>query len=120
MRDTALLRLLGLVFVTVLAVAFATGTAVRAAPTVSEVRLEVYQLQGGVLTDLCNDMSPDHAHMASCSLCHLVAGSDLPDIGLSLAEIEGAFVATIILPQIRRAAWHPRNPATPTRGPPLT
>lgn len=118
MRDLAPLRLLGLVFVTLLAVAFATGTAVRAAPTLTEVRLEAYQLQGGLVADLCNEKSPDHAHLASCSLCHLVAGSDLPDIGLPLIEIERKLVATLILPQVQRAATQPRDPATPTRGPP--
>ncbi|WP_136686037.1 hypothetical protein [Falsirhodobacter xinxiangensis] len=118
MRDLAPLRLLGLVFVTLLAVAFATGTAVRAAPSVSEVQLEAYQLQGGLLADLCNEKSPDHAHMAGCSLCHLVAGCDLPDATLSLVEIDRKLIAAVILPQIERAAAHPRDPATPTRGPP--
>lgn len=119
MCELAPFRLLGLVFVTLLTVAFATGTAVRAAPSVSEVQLEAYQLSGGLLADLCKDKDSDHAHMASCSLCHLVAGSDLPDVSLLLIQIERALVATVILPQIRRAEARPYDPATPTRGPPL-
>lgn len=118
MHALAPLRLLGLVFVTLLLVAFSTSTAVRAAPSVSELRLEAYQLQGGLLSDLCNDTSSDHAHKPSCSLCHLITGSDLPDNGLSLVEIERKLVAAIILPQTRRAEAHPRDPAVPPRGPP--
>lgn len=119
MRDVMHLRFLGLIMVTLLAVAFSTGTAMRIAPTASEARLEAYQLAGGLLADLCNEKSPDHAHMTQCALCNLVAGSDLPDTRLSLVAIERLVVGTVILPQIQRAAASPRDPATPTRGPPL-
>lgn len=118
MRDVAPLRLLGLVLVTLLAIAFATGTAVRAAPTASEVRLEAFQLLGGLPDDLCNDSAPDHAHTASCALCHLVAGAALPDPGAFPAGVTLARAFSVTLPQIRRAPTGPRNPATPTRGPP--
>lgn len=118
MRDLASLRHFGIVFVTLLTVAFATGTAARSAPTVSETRLEAYQLQGGLLSDLCNEMSSDHAHIVSCSLCHLVAGSDLPQTAHVLVEIERKLFSSVILPQIQRAALQLRDPATPPRGPP--
>lgn len=118
MRDLGFLRFLGIAFATLLAVALATGTAARVSPTVSEVRLEAYQLQGGLLSDLCNETSSDHAHMVSCSLCHLVAGSDLPQTDLVLVEIERKLFSSVILPQIQRAAMQLRDPATPPRGPP--
>lgn len=119
MHRVAPFRLLGLIFVTLLAVAFITGTAARAAPSVSEVRLEFYQLQGGVLADLCDETSADPGHLAHCSLCHLVAGSTIPDTGLPLVEIERKLVDAVILPQIRRAEARLRDPAIPPRGPPL-
>ena len=118
MRLLAPLRALGLVLLALTAVAFATGTAVRAAPSLSELRLDAYQLAGGALADLCNDQGPDHAHMASCALCHLVAGSDLPPGGLALTEIERSYVTAHLLPQVRRAAARARDPAIPPRGPP--
>ncbi|MCJ8140018.1 hypothetical protein [Falsirhodobacter halotolerans] len=117
MRAFAAFRILGLVAVTLLTVAFATGTVGRAAPSVTDMYLSAYQLQGGLLSDLCHD-TPDHAHEAGCSLCHLVAASNLPDVNLPLIRAERARVAAIILPQIRRAAARPHDPATPTRGPP--
>jgi|GEM_PF-4396385 len=61
MHRLASFRLPGLIFVTLLTVAFATGAAVRAAPSVSEVQLALYQLQGGLLADLCDEPSSDPA-----------------------------------------------------------
>ncbi|MDB6452914.1 hypothetical protein [Falsirhodobacter sp. 20TX0035] len=118
MRLFAPLRALGLILLAMTAVAFATGTIARAAPTVTELRLEAYQLAGGALADLCNDHAPDHAHAASCSLCHLAAGSTLPDTDLPLTLIERTYVTLHLLPQLRRAATRVRDPATPPRGPP--
>ncbi|WP_435168831.1 hypothetical protein [Falsirhodobacter sp. 1013] len=120
MRVLAPLRAVGLVLLALTAVAFATGTALRAAPSLSELRLDAYQLAGGALVDLCNDQGPDHAHMASCALCHLVAGSDLPDTDLALIEIERRYVTAQLLPQVRRAEARARDPAIPPRGPPLS
>lgn len=111
-------RMAGLALLTLLAVAFATGTALHAAPNLNEARLEAYQLAGGSLDDLCGEDGADHAHIASCSLCHLVSSSDLPQTVHSLTLIERRLVATVILPQLRRAAARPRDPATPPRGPP--
>lgn len=118
MRSLAPFRFLGLIFVTLLTVAFAAGTAARAAPSVSEVRLELYQLQGGLLADLCDETLSDPAHLAHCSLCHLVAGSTVPDTSLPLVEIERKLVDAVILPQVRRAKARLRDPAIPPRGPP--
>ena len=119
MRAMVPLRLLGLVLVALMTVAFASGTAARAAPTANDMRLNAYQLAGGLLSDLCHDHAPDHAHMESCALCHLVSGADLPPHRPPTAALERRLVATVILPQIRRAEARPRDPTTPTRGPPL-
>lgn len=115
MRIAASLRLLALVLI---ALAFASGTGLRAAPTVAEARLEAYQLQGGLLADLCNEKSPAHPHAADCALCHLLAAGDLPPRQTSLIRIERALVASVILPRIQRAEAHRHDPAIPTRGPP--
>lgn len=118
MRDCPLLRILGLVMMTLLAVAFATGTAVRAAPSVTEIRLEAFQLAGGVVEELCNVKGPDHAHIASCALCDLIAASHMPDACIPMMALERQVVATVILPQVERAAARARDPAIPPRGPP--
>jgi|GEM_PF-3374420 len=95
MHRLASFRLPGLIFVTLLIVVFATGTEARAAPSVSEVRLALYQQQGGLLADLCDETSSDPAHPAHCSLCHLVAGSTVPDTSLPLVEIERNLVDAV-------------------------
>lgn len=118
MCNRLLLRVSGLVMMALLALAFATATVARAAPTATEVRLEAFQLAGGVADDLCNTKDSDHPHLYSCSLCHLISSGDLPEAMLSLTGIEQLVVATVILPQLRRAAARPRDPATPPRGPP--
>lgn len=118
MRDLAPPRFPGLLLLILLALAFASGAAGRAVPTVAEARLQAFELSGGVLADLCHAGQPERPHVASCSLCHLVAAGDLPDTPLKLVEIERRLLAAVILPQIRRGEARPRDPATPTRGPP--
>lgn len=112
--------MLGLIVVTLLTVAFATGTALRASPSVVQVRLEAYQLSGGLLSDLCDDHAQGHAQMANCWLCHLIAGCDLPANRLTRIDIERQLIATVVLPQLLRVRHLPHDPAAPTRGPPLT
>lgn len=119
MRDRLSLRTLGLALMTLLALAFASGSYARAAPTLADVKLDAYILSGGSALDLCRQADGDHAHLAECALCHLVAASNLPEAGLSLIRIDARMMATVILPQIRRAAARPRDPATPPRGPPI-
>lgn len=118
-REHPSLRVLGLAFLTLLTLAFASGSFARAAPQASERTLEVLQLMGMDVGDLCDEDSPQHVHLAECSLCHLVAGADLPDAALTLIEVDRRIVATIVLPRMDRAAAHPRDPATPPRGPPF-
>ncbi|RWR29653.1 hypothetical protein D2T31_09420 [Sinirhodobacter populi] len=118
MRDCAPFRRFGLMLLALLALAFATGA--RAAPDPAELRLEAYLLSGGSAADLCAQDGTDPAHAASCSLCHLIASSTLPDGGPSLVAVELHVVATVLLPQLRRAAMRLRDPATPPTGPPAT
>lgn len=118
MRALALFRRLGMVLATLLAVAFATETAARTAPSVSDRGLEVYQLLGGLVSDLCNTTGTDAAHTPDCSLCHLLTGGDWPGHHPSFVRSERARVLRLVLPQIRRARAHPRDPAIPPRGPP--
>lgn len=118
MRQGNFIRALGLALVTLLAVAFATGSLTRAAPDLSEVTLDAYILSGGSALDLCRQKDGDHAHMSECSLCNLVSSCALPYARLSLTEVDGHFLTTIVMPQIRRAAAGLRDPAIPPRGPP--
>ncbi|MDH2327405.1 hypothetical protein QCN27_11055 [Cereibacter sp. SYSU M97828] len=119
MREHLSLRVLGLTFLTLLAIAFASGSYARSAPAASEQKLEMLQLMGMSVDDLCDEDGRQHAHLAECSLCHLVAGTNLPDAGLTLIELDRRIVAALVLPQMDRAAARPRDPATPPRGPPL-
>lgn len=115
MRDRTPFRRFGLMLLALLALAFATGA--RAAPDLAELRMEAYLLSGGSAADLCAQDGMDPAHMASCSLCHLIASGPLPDGGPSLVAVE-LHVAAVLLPQLRRAAMRLRDPATPPTGPP--
>ncbi|TQS70803.1 hypothetical protein ERN12_13155 [Rhodobacteraceae bacterium] len=117
MRARSYFRALGLVFVTLLAVAFASDMSVRAAEQVYEVQRQIGKAGAG--TSLCAPSSSEHDHKRSCSLCHLISSCDLPpSAGLLLIEIERDLIARVILPQMRRDAARPRDPATPARGPP--
>lgn len=118
MRIRLPLRVFGLALLTVLSFAFASGTALRAAPQASDARLEVLQLMGFAVDDLCNDGQDKAVHFVECSLCNLVASSTLPDAGGLLVEVDRRIYASVILPQIRRAEARQRDPATPLRGPP--
>lgn len=112
-RPIALFGLLAL-----LAIAFATGSFARPAPSADEARLQAFMLWSGTPGDLCGDGEAEHPHLALCSLCHLVTMTNLPASHPPLVDIEQRLVASVILPRILRAAAHPRDPATPPRGPP--
>ncbi|QUS37284.1 hypothetical protein [Falsirhodobacter algicola] len=118
MRDRSFQFLPGLVLLMLLSVAFAAGTALRAAPSASEVRLEAWLLEGNTRADLCNHDGPDHVHTATCSLCHLLASGDLPARIPALIPTERHIAATVILPRTQRAFGRARDPAVPPRGPP--
>ncbi|WP_128255354.1 hypothetical protein [Falsirhodobacter deserti] len=111
-------HLAGLTLLILLALAFATGTSLHAAPSMTEARLEAYMLAGGLADDLCSTQDQDHLHLPSCSLCQLVTATDLPGTGLALPELERRLAAAVILPQVQRAASRARDPAIPPRGPP--
>ncbi|MFC0198859.1 hypothetical protein [Paracoccus rhizosphaerae] len=112
-------RILCLTLLTMVSLAFASATVVQGVPTLSDVRLEAYVLAAGSVADLCLHDEPQHSHPSRCSLCHLIAGCDLPPADLRLIAIEQRVAAAIIRPQIERATLCPRDPATPLRGPPV-
>ena len=95
-----------------------TATAAPVAPTIGDARLEVFMLAGGSPADLCHHDEPSLPHAEHCSLCHLIAECDLPSADLRLVAVEQRLTATVILPQVQRAALRPRDPVTPLRGPP--
>ncbi|WP_265502161.1 hypothetical protein [Paracoccus beibuensis] len=112
------LRMLCLLVLAMVGVAFASATAVRGVPSAGEVRLEAFLLSGGSVADLCRHDQDGHEQVLHCALCHLVAGTDLPSADPPPIAIERRVLASIILPQVRRAGLRPKNPATPLRGPP--
>lgn len=118
MRAFESLPVLRLVMALLLALAFAGAGFARAAPSIAEARLDALMLAGFDKADLCRDAAEGHAHLAECSLCNLVSNSTFPDGTLSLLDMERRLVASILLPQIRRAALHRHDPAIPPRGPP--
>ncbi|WP_347137836.1 hypothetical protein [Paracoccus sp. SSK6] len=110
-------QLPGLAFMALLAVALATGMAARPVPSEMDLRLDAWVMAGGSLDDLCGDHGADHKD-GHCPLCNLAAPTGLPPVTASLLDAEQRILASIVLPQIRRAAGHARDPATPKRGPP--
>ena len=112
------IHLIGAFLIAVLSVAFATGTHSRPVLSAMDARLEAYLMTGGSMADLCLDGQDSHQKSSHCSLCYLVASSTLPRLDRLEIRLEQRIAATIILPQIRRAAANPRDPTTPKRGPP--
>lgn len=115
MRHLGKYRIGGLVGVLLLTFAFAIGGAVRPSASVAEARLDALALAGFSLDDLCNDQT---SHDARCSLCNLLSGGDLPSLTGILISLDRQLVASVILPDMQRAALRPRDPAVPLRGPP--
>ncbi len=112
------LRILCLALLAILGAALAAAPQMRGVPAISDVRLEVFVLSGGSLADLCQHDEHRHPHADHCALCHLITGCALPPADLRPLAIEQRAAAAIVLPQIQRTASHPRDPATPLRGPP--
>ena len=108
-----------LAFIGLLFVALAGGSGMRPVPSEIELRLEAWVMAGGTLDDLCSDHGVAQGDKAHCPLCNLAAPIVLPSIIASLIDIERRILAHAVLPQMRRAAGHTRDPAIPKRGPPI-
>lgn len=106
-----------LAFIGLLILALAAGMAARPVPSEMELRLEAWAMAGGSPDDLCGDHGADHRG-GHCPLCNLAAPTGLPPLTAHLRDVEQRILARIVLPQIRRAAGHARDPAVPKRGPP--
>lgn len=106
-----------LAFIGLLILAFAAGMTARPVPSEMDLRLEAWTMAGGSLDDLCGDHGADHRGN-HCPLCNLAAPIGLPPVAASLLDAERRILARVVLPQIRRAAGHARDPAVPKRGPP--
>ncbi len=106
-----------LAFIGLLIVALATGMVARPAPSEMDLRLEAWTMAGGSPGDLCADHGTDHKG-GHCLLCNLTGPTGLPSVTAHLRDAERRILARIVLPQIRRAAGHARDPALPKRGPP--
>jgi hypothetical protein len=111
-------QLIGLAFMGLLALALATGFAARPVPSEMELRLDAWLMAGLPLDDLCSDHGIDGHDKDHCPLCNLTAPSGLPPFASPLIDADQRIMARIVLPQMRRAAGHARDPAVPKRGPP--
>ncbi|MBK4214553.1 hypothetical protein JJJ17_01295 [Paracoccus caeni] len=120
MRNFLHIPLFGTFLIAVLALAFATGMHARPLPTEMETRLEASLLAGFSINDFCLSDKDSHEKSTHCSLCYLITASHLPRIDRLEINAEQRVFATIVLPQIQRAAAHPRDPTTSKRGPPQT
>lgn len=120
MRALALIKALRVVLVALIAMAFAVDSHARTAPTEAELWYDAYLLAGNAPEWLCADSGTDHADAPGCALCHLVAHADLPAPSLRLALTRSRLVATVIQPRACPVRTRARDPATPTRGPPVT
>lgn len=117
MRIIAPLRAFGWTLLVLLSLAFGTATVGSAMPDATTARLEAAALSGLLVADLCGDTGEGgHKHAARCSLCHLVAPAALAEMPVVASELR--HVMRVVAPRIRRDAARPRDPATPTRGPP--
>lgn len=96
----------------------AAGLGARPVPSEMELRLEAWAMAGLSMEDLCADHGTTGAHKAHCPLCTLGGTPGLPPVTADLRDAEQRILARIVLPQIRRAAGHARDPAVPKRGPP--
>ena len=106
-----------LAFIGLLILALATGMAARPVPSEMDLRLDAWVMAGGSLDDLCGDHGTGHKD-GHCPLCNLAAPTGLPPVTLSLRDADQRILARIVLPQMRRALGHARDPAIPKRGPP--
>lgn len=105
------------VFIGLLIVFLAAGMTARPVLSEMDLRLEAWAMAGGSPDDLCGDHGTDHKD-GHCPLCNLAAPSGLPPVTPTLMDAEQRILARIVLPQMRRAAGHARDPAIPKRGPP--
>lgn len=103
-------------FIVLLAVVLA-GVTARPLPSEMDLRLDAWLMAGGSPDELCGDHGADHKG-GHCPLCTLAAPTGLPPVTAHLLDAEQRILARIVLPPIRRAAGHARDPATPKRGPP--
>ncbi|WP_207099881.1 hypothetical protein [Paracoccus shandongensis] len=106
-----------LAFIGLLILALVAGMAARAVPSEMELRLQAWVMAGGSLDDLCGDHGAGHKD-GHCPLCTLAAPTGLPPVTPSLRDADRRILARIVLPQMRRAMGHARDPAVPKRGPP--
>lgn len=96
----------------------AAGFGARPVPTDMELRLEGWLAAGLSMDELCADHGATTDHKAHCPLCTLGGAPGLPPMSANPVDAEQRILARIVLPQMRRAAGHARDPAVPKRGPP--
>ncbi len=106
-----------LAFIGLLILALAAGMGARPVPSGMDLRLQSWVMAGGSLDDLCGDHGAGHKD-GHCPLCNLAAPTGLPPVTPSLHDADQRILARIVLPQMRRAMGHARDPANPKRGPP--
>ncbi|WP_295045207.1 DUF2946 family protein [uncultured Paracoccus sp.] len=110
----ARLAVIGLILAVVVA-----GFNMRPVPSEMALRLEVWAMAGLPVDDLCADHGTTRDHDGHCPLCTLTGVAGLPPVMAFAVDAEQRILARIVLPQIRRAAGHARDPAVPKRGPPV-
>lgn len=109
-----------LALVGLLVFALATGFAARPVPSEMDLRLDGWVMAGLSADELCGDGGTDGHSKGHCPLCTLAGATGLPPVDAPLMNAEQRILARIVLPQMRRAAGHARDPAVPKRGPPAS
>ncbi|MFC3168312.1 hypothetical protein [Paracoccus fontiphilus] len=117
MRSLPFPGLARLALAALLIAVLAAGLGARPVPSEMDLRLESWLLAGSSPDDLCGDHGTSHKD-GHCPLCTLAAPPGLPPFTPSLRDADQRILACLVLPQIRRAAGHARDPAIPKRGPP--
>lgn len=112
------IRLFGLLVIAAITLALAGVGYAHHAPSAEDARIEAYVLAGGALDDICGAGASHHLATSGCPACHLIGSALLPAPTDSFLRIEGRILATIVLPQQRRAASRASGPALHLRGPP--
>ncbi|MEI4473793.1 hypothetical protein [Frigidibacter sp. MR17.24] len=112
------LRMLGLMLVALLTLAFGAAGHAHHVPDAGDLRLEAHLLAGGSIADLCADGGAGHHAAPGCPICHLIGAAVVPPAQEGLRSLEYRVVATVTLPRLARSFGRARDPAVPPRGPP--
>lgn len=101
-----------------LLIAALAGAGARPVPSEMDLRLDAWAAAGMAANDLCGDHGAGHKD-GHCPWCSLADPPGLPSLSAFLRDAEQRILARRVLPRLRRAVGHARDPALPKRGPPV-